>query len=256
MTEGRRYSAAWLTAAAVLFIADIFLHLPISDVCDTLVKRYGFFPFDGLVRRGFEAAGGVCLCAAWLSPRRERTVVSTAAVALAIVVIAAQFLIVLNGVEDVHYPQYALLAYVAARGLPSLEAAWAGATLLGAVDEGYQYVALPRGTPAYYDWNDVVLNAIGSALGILIAVVWARRAVRTDLLPRRWLLLIVCAGITAAVIVAPPVFRPFFDVTPGGRRFHNMAGWEALTVVAGLWWGVRYFVTRAISRRAPNFPAT
>ena len=66
-----RYSRAWLFVAAALFIADLFLHLPITDVCDALVKRYGFFPFDGFVRRGFEAIGAACLCGAWMSPRGE-----------------------------------------------------------------------------------------------------------------------------------------------------------------------------------------
>jgi hypothetical protein len=256
MTTRPRYSAAWLAAAAALFIADLFLHLPVTDVCDALVKRYGFFPFDGIVRRGFEAMGVACLGGAWIWPRRERAVVGLAAIVLTLVVVAAQMLIVLNGVEDVHYPQYALLAFVLARGLPTLEGAWLGATILGAADEGYQFVALPRGTPGYYDWNDVALNAIGSAFGVLIAVMFARRLVRVELLPRRWLLLIVSAALVAAIVAAPPVFRPFYDVTPGGRRFHNMAGWEALAVVAAVWWGVRYLVTRAVSRGAPNFLAT
>jgi hypothetical protein len=250
------YSLAWLGAAAVLFAADLFLHLPVTDVCDALVKRYGFFPFDGFVRRGFEAVGVVCLCGAWMWPRQERPVVGTAALVLTMVVVAAQMLIVLNGVEDVHYPQYALLAYTLARGLPGLEAAWLGATFLGAVDEGYQFVALPRGTPAYFDWNDVVLNAIGSAFGIVVAIMLARRVLDREPLSRRGVLLIVCAGLVTAMIVAPPVFRPFSDITPGGRRFHNMASWEALTVVAMIWWGVRYLVARTVSRGAPNLLAT
>jgi hypothetical protein len=249
------HARAWLAAAAALFIADLFLHLPITDVCDALVKKYGFYPFDGFVRSGFEMAGALCLCGAWMRPRHERTIVGIALLTLMGVVAAAQMLIVLNGVEDVHYPQYALLTYALARGLPTLEGAWLSGTILGAVDEGYQFVALPRGTPGYFDWNDVVLNAIGSEFGIVIAVIFVRRG-REELLSNRRALLIACVAIAAAVILAPPILRPFFDVTPGGRRFHRMAGWEALAVVAALWSAVRYLVARAASAGSPNLPAT
>jgi hypothetical protein len=256
MTDARRCSAPWLTAAAALFVADLFLHLPITDICDALVKKYGFYPFDGFIRRGFEAAGAACLCGAWMWPRRGRTVVGMASLTLMGIVAAAQMLIVLNGVEDVHYPQYALLTCVLARGLPTLEGAWLGGTILGAVDEGYQFLALPRGTPGYFDWNDVVLNAIGSAFGIVIAVMLVRRSSQGELLSRRRALLIACAAVAAAIILAPPILRPFFDVTPGGRRFHKMAGWEAMAVVAALWSGVRYLVARAASERSPNLLTT
>jgi hypothetical protein len=256
MSKAERYSRAWLSVAAALFVADLFLHLPITDICDALVKKYGFFPFDGFVRRGFEAAGAVCLCGAWMSPRRGRTVIGVATLALMAIVGAAQMLIVLNGIEDVHYPQYALMTCVLARGLPTLEGAWIGGTILGAADEAYQFIALPRGTPGYFDWNDVVLNAVGSAFGMVIAVMFARRDGADDLFPRRRALLIACACVALAMILAPPVFRPFFDVTPGGRRFHRMPGWEAMAVVSTLWWGVRYLVARTRSEASPNLLPT
>ena len=241
-----------LSAAAAVFAADLFLHLPVTDFCDMLVKRYGFFPFDGFVRRGFEMLGVACLCGAWVWPRRQRAVVGVAAIALMTVIGAAQMLIVLNAVEDVHYPQYALLTYVLARGLPTLEGAWLGGTILGALDEGYQFVALPRGTPGYFDWNDVVLNAIGSAFGIVIAVMFVRRCGAQELVSRRRALLIACAALGAAIVFAPPMVGPFFDVTPGGRRFHRMPAPEAIAVACALWYGVRYLAARARPVGSPN----
>ena len=256
MIAARRYSWAWLSAAAAIFVADIFLHLPITDFCDMLVKRYGFFPFDGFVRRGFEMLGVACLCGAWVWPRRQRAVVGIAAIALMTVIGAAQMLIVLNAVEDVHYPQYALLTYLLARGLPTVEGAWLGGTLLGAVDEGYQFVALPRGTPTYFDWNDVVLNAIGSAFGVMIAVMFARHGADETTVSRRRMIVVAVVGVVVALVLAPPALSPFFEVTAGGRRFHKMAAWESMAVISALWWGVRYLVDRALSRAAPTFPAT
>src|SRR5436190_1587894 len=157
-----RYSRAWLFVAAALFIADLFLHLPITDVCDALVKRYGFFPFDGFVRRGFEAMGAACLCGAWMWPR-DRTVAGIAALTLMATVVGAQ-----------------------------------------------------------------------------------------ELISRRRALLIACAALGAAIVLAPPMVGPFFDVTPGGRRFHRMPAPEAIAVASALWYGVRYLAGRARPEGSPN----
>jgi hypothetical protein len=254
MIDARRVSWPWLAAAGAVFVADIFLHLPITDICDDLVKRFGFFTFDGVVRRGFVAFGFVFLCGAWIAPRRERAVVGAATVALMAVAVAAQLLIVLNAVEDVHYPQYALLSFLLARGLPTTEGAWIGATALGIVDEGYQFVALPRGRPTYFDWNDVVLNGIGAAFGALIVVRLLKATTEPTIISRKHMLTVAAAAIVVAVILAPPIMSPFFEVTPGGRHFHRMGGSEAIVVVSLLWWGVRYLVGRA-SAAGPTRPA-
>src|SRR5207253_11469368 len=63
-----------------------------------------------------------------------------------------------------------------------------------------------------------------------------------DALP---ILTLAVGAVAAAVVLAPPFVSPFFEVTPGGRRFHKMAASEAIAVVALLWWGVRYLVGRA-----------
>ena len=89
------------------------------------------------------------------------------------------------------------------------EPAWLGATLLGAVDEGYQAVALPRGAPDYFDWNDVLLNGIGAAFGALIVVMTGFAVMQNGRVPSvaRW------GGVALAIAIAfvtnPPVWSPF-----------------------------------------------
>src|SRR5205807_8972593 len=102
MNGSKAYSPAWLTAAAVVFVGDIFLHLPITDFCDALVKRFGFLPFDFAVRRGFLVIAVLCLGGVWVWPSGKRAAIGAATVVLMAVVVAAQMLIVLNGIEDVH----------------------------------------------------------------------------------------------------------------------------------------------------------
>ena len=70
--------------------------------------------------------------------------------------------------ELVHLLQYLLLllALHAALGRLGLASAWA--FLASVIDEGYQYWVLRRDWNSYYDFNDLVLNQIGIALGVAL----------------------------------------------------------------------------------------
>jgi hypothetical protein len=115
-------------------------------------------------------------------------------------------------------------------------------------------VALPRGTPTYYDWNDVVLNAIGASFGVLITLMLWNTARQRPLLPSRWMIVSGVVVVTAAILVAPASLVPFFTITPGGRRFHKVSAPEALAVTMLLWAGVRYLATRPASTPTPYAP--
>ncbi|HYN06457.1 MAG TPA: hypothetical protein VES67_03610 [Vicinamibacterales bacterium] len=244
---GRRVSPGWLAAAAVVFLGDLFLHLPVTDFCDWLATRYGFSEYDYAVRMGFIAAGVIGYAVIWLWPGRHRTAFGMAATVLLGLTIVAHKLIVVNAVETIHYPQYALLMVLLARGLANLELSWIAATLLGALDEGYQAVALSRGAPDYFDWNDVVLNGIGAALGTLVVLAFIRAAGRHPterFWNTKWATL--TTGLALAAYFDPPVWSPFFEATPGGRLFHRLAASEALfvlTFVYGLILALQYRVT-------------
>src|SRR5207253_11262005 len=105
----------------------------------------------------------------------------------------------------------------------------------GAVDEGYQFAALPRGTPTYYDWNDVVLNGIGAAFGAVIVLMLNRSSDRRSVVSWRAMAPVGLVACATALLVSPPTLSAFFTMTPGGRRFHQLASWEALPVLLLLW---------------------
>jgi hypothetical protein len=251
----RGISPGWLAAAAIVFLGDLFLHLPVTDFCDWLATRYGFPEYDHAVRIGFIAAGVIGYAAIWLKPGKHRATFGIAATVLLGLTIAAHKLIVVNAVETIHYPQYALLMVILARGLADVELSWIVATMLGALDEGYQAVALPRGAPDYFDWNDVVLNGIGAARGALIVLAFIRTVVQTPsdrFWNTKWATL--TTGLALAAYLDPPVWSPFFEATPGGRLFHRLAASEAvflLTVVYGLVLALQYRVTEARYSASP-----
>lgn len=230
----------WWVAALVLF--NLSLHLPISDVFDGFARRYGFTEYNTVTQAVFLVAG--VACAVWLwwpSPASAR--VRPALVLLGIVIAAAQSLIVVNGIEAIHYPQYALMAWLLARSGVGLERAWLAASVLGAFDEIWQWQTLPRAVPGYLDWNDIVLNAVGAALGLLVVV----RLRRTDPEGRAWPGRHVAAALAvagaAALLAGPMIERPFYRLTPGGRWFHLLSPFEAVVALA-LVWGITRTLTR------------
>ncbi|MFN8641672.1 MAG: hypothetical protein U0802_08465 [Candidatus Binatia bacterium] len=76
----------------------------------------------------------------------------------------------MSNVELIHLPQFALqAALLLAVGLPP-RLAWSGAVIAGAVDETYQHLVICAGVPdTYFDWSDIVLNAIGATWAVVLA---------------------------------------------------------------------------------------
>ncbi|MCP3980137.1 MAG: hypothetical protein GY716_12600 [bacterium] len=90
---------------------------------------------------------------------------------VALQVVAFQTLMMFNS-EAAHFPQWALLAlpvYALSRRI-SESVLWV--TLLGFVDEAYQFFA---DTSLYLDFNDILLNLIGASAGTLVAYLSLRR---------------------------------------------------------------------------------
>ena len=229
----------WWVAALVGF--NLWLHLPISDVFDGLARRYGFVQYDTVTRVVFLAAG--LASAVWLWwPSPHRAAVRRAVVWIAVVMAAAQSLIVVSGIEAIHYPQYALMAWLLVRTGLGLEQSWLTATALGALDEIWQWQTLPRAVPGYLDWNDIVLNAIGAALGVWSWFDGDGRLVTDPMLPDKWVGGAVAVAALIALGTGPLIERPFYRVTPGGRWFHLMSPFEAVACMAVIW-----LVTRQVA---------
>jgi hypothetical protein len=79
-----------------------------------------------------------------------------------------------NDLELVHYPQYIpegmiLLALTLS---PAESLAWI--VIFGSLDEGYQYAVLSAARAVPFDFNDVYMDLLGGALGILFAMVFLR----------------------------------------------------------------------------------
>ncbi len=85
---------------------------------------------------------------------------------LLLIVIVYNTLFVL-ATEAAHFPQYALLAVLLFPLTMNYQATLFWATILGAVDEAYQYFYLNPTATGYFDFNDVITDLLGAVLGLL-----------------------------------------------------------------------------------------
>ncbi len=81
-------------------------------------------------------------------------------------------LFVIN-VEVVHFPQYACFAILAFPLIGSFPRTLFWTIVAGAIDEGYQFLVLAPRRPDYYDFNDVVINLVGAAAGLIILKIFS-----------------------------------------------------------------------------------
>jgi hypothetical protein len=239
----------WVTLTAVAFAGGVFLHAPITTLCDDLVQRLGFPTYERLAAAA--ALILMVLTAATLRLRATESSSTTWPFLLALFGLAAlaQPWLILINIENVHFVQYAVLAMLLARCGLAPERAWLTATGLGICDEAYQLLFLRFGRPDRLDWNDITFNSIGAAIGvvILLHLGWSR--------PRggrhTWVAIVAILAplVIAALLVAPPVFSPFYSVTPHGLRSHELTPGEGVSLVGLVWIAINCLVRRLASRQ-------
>lgn len=172
-----KLSVGWLLAALAWFSVTSLAHLEISLwLVRPRVGSTGSFAFKDFA---VEAAivGGVGL-AVWLTYQARKAVRPWPVLALwallALCVGLVDRFLTFSAAEYAHYPQYALLAWLLARALdptrtryvPGRVLFWT--SLLGAADEIAQYLWITTSYSEYLDFNDILVNMLGAAAGILL----------------------------------------------------------------------------------------
>ena len=120
-----------------------------------------------------------------------------------------------NNTELVHFPQYFPegMALAALTLSPVESLAWL--TLLGGLDEDFQYVFLMHGRPVSLDFNDIYMDLIGGAAGVVFAMAWLRWDLLSSSLEswRDWL----------RRTLATPGVLAIFGILLAGRRCYYQA---------------------------------
>lgn len=144
------------------------------------VTSYLETPWGKIVPRDYSIQIGIavlCLITLYLllrliwGERRIYTLLFFAAV-ISAMILSFRFLI-FEPVEIIHFPQYAIIAFLLAAALDKEREGYLIGTLLimvtlmGIVDEMNQYFYLTRQYTKYLDWNDFFLNEVGASLGLM-----------------------------------------------------------------------------------------
>ena len=106
-----------------------------------------------------------------------------------------------NNVELVHYPQYFPegMALAAMTLSPAESMAWV--VLFGCLDEGYQYAVLSSGRAVPFDFNDVYMDLLGGAAGMLVAMAFLQRGA-CDASTRNWTPVLRRPGVMVILSIA------------------------------------------------------
>jgi hypothetical protein len=91
------------------------------------------------------------------------------------------------------------------------------------------------GRPEYLDWNDITLNAIGAAIGVMLLLHFGLARATRPRVPWQPIATLTVVSSVMGMLVRPPVFRPFYDVAASGFRSHVMSIGEGIACVGVVW---------------------
>ncbi len=224
------------------------------------------------------AAAVALAAAAWLIQRLRRhpdaiVIAVYGAITLALAS-AAYATLVMVANECIHFVQYALLAVLVFPFVGRLGTTVVACTIIGALDEGYQYVVLHAHWGTYFDFNDVILNLLGAGFGVIalraalppaprlpLAAVLSRPDVRVTGV---FLAAVGVSALAGLVRILPDqntvglVLRrggpsaADWLVTNLGKRFHELQPAEAGFLIIALW--IFYFAFDIIPTRRASSP--
>lgn len=130
-------------------------------------------------------------------------------------IISLNMLIIIN-IEIIHFIQYGVLACIIFPLFRSFFPTLLAIVILGAIDEGYQYYFLSPDRTNYYDFNDVILNQLGGAMGLIYlrAHRGIKSMLRIDLQTvrhRAWSLYITMVCISTLIIIRKDFLQKLID---------------------------------------------
>ncbi|MDX1476249.1 MAG: hypothetical protein R3301_01040 [Saprospiraceae bacterium] len=154
----------------VYFLVVVLPHEAVGSLIHRLLFRGSVADYNLTFMLIFAAVVGIAMApvvrCAWIRRPPARLLAGTLLV-VGLMIVAYRTIMVLS-TEAIHYVQYAVMAILLYPLLRHHLETVVAATLLGVLDELYQYLWLKPADPGYYDFNDVVLNVLGAMFGLCI----------------------------------------------------------------------------------------
>ena len=168
----KKYPSRNLLIAGVFYLLVVLPHEQVGHFCAWL--------FDGHLTRNdynglilaISMAGLLLYVYTLVKNTRENSglrklIFFYLAVTVVFTILCFKLLIVIN-IEVVHFVQYGAMAFLLFPLVKRYGETVFWATLMGAADEGWQYIYLAPAKSNYYDFNDVIINLLGAVFGLLL----------------------------------------------------------------------------------------
>lgn len=167
------YQSKWLNIT-IAIVYYLLVTLPHEEVGLLTVKVFGHLSrddYNGVILLLTLLGVGGYLAFVFSKTRKdfsaEKSTLIYLFTTLIFMVICFKMLMVVN-IEMVHFIQYAGMAILLFPLIRRYGETLFWTTLLGALDEAWQYFYLAPQRTDYYDFNDVIINLVGGALGLII----------------------------------------------------------------------------------------
>lgn len=185
---------------------------------------------------------------------------------LLFVILSFNILLVVN-VEIIHFVQYLVLAILLFPLLNNYRDTLFFATLFATADEAYQYLVLAPLRTDYFDFNDVIIDLIGAALGLLL--LWSV-GIKEVVTQQKWFqtptfigfsiltVAVIISYITGVLAIYPsesetqaPILlirkiqESFWTIIHPNVKFHVVQPLEGVLILGGLF----YFYSQQVFRK-------
>jgi hypothetical protein len=167
LQPGRTWGALIVYAAAVTFP-----HQKVQDVVAAIANAISHRRLYQLSAAIILILGVACSAIVWkrLAGQPARKLLATFWIVTLVLIWCTWRFGTANNVELVHYPQYVPegMALLALTFSPAESLAWIA--LFGGLDECFQYWVLAAGKRVPFDFNDVYMDLLGGAAGVVLAM--------------------------------------------------------------------------------------
>ncbi len=160
--------------AIVVYFCIVTFHDEVTQVAINLRNAIGMEKYNAWLAIGFALIFVLFLAflarSIYRSSRRILSILLTAGISI-LIIISFRLLMTYN-IEAIHFVEYMLVAIILYPALRSFGETVFWTTMLGILDEIFQYLFL---TPQfeYFDFNDCVLNMLGAGAGMVLIFISA-----------------------------------------------------------------------------------
>ncbi|MCX7957476.1 MAG: hypothetical protein N3B13_00320 [Deltaproteobacteria bacterium] len=156
----------------IFYCMTVLFHRRVNEFVDIFYKKYSF----DITNRFFVYSIIIPLIAfififLWYHLQKFRKIIFVFSLVVIPQILQYRLLFVSN-IEAIHYVQYAFISFILIKMSGSIWYSFFASSVLGVIDESYQFLVLYAGHPGVYlDYNDMLLNVHGAIIGILLYVI-------------------------------------------------------------------------------------